>query len=171
MATVYIVTAGEYSDYRIERVFLDKDNAYKYRDLMNSKYDDYRVEEYDTSDDDIKFSDECTVFEGKTYRQNTYICYEYDDTGEAKVSVKTITVEDSKIDDFLSDGFEIWLSHNIFRGHKVAPKEYYLPELEKFYKKYCYDKMAYCKSLMLEGFSDREITAFLKKGYKESDNE
>ena len=53
----------------------------------------------------------------------------------------------------------------------MAPKEYYLPELEKFYKKYCYDKMAYCKSLMLEGFSDREITAFLKKGYKESDNE
>ena len=71
----------------------------------------------------------------------------------------------------MSDSFQIWGGHVYFRGNKIAPKEYFLPELEKFYKKYCYDRMAYCKSLLLEGFSDREITAFLKKGYKESDNE
>lgn len=169
MATVYIVTAGDYSDYRIERVFFDKDKAYKYCDLMNNRYNDYRVEEYDPSDNDIKISDEYIVFENKTYRQNTYICYEYNGR-DTKVSVELKTVVDSEKDNFLSDTFESYPGYYIFRGHKIAPAEYYLPELEKFYKKYCYDKMAYCKSLLLEGFSDREITAFLKKGYKESDN-
>ena len=170
MATVYIVTAGDYSDYRIERVFLEKDKAYKYCNLMNNRRDEYRVEEYDTSDDDIKFLDECIVFEDKVYRKDNYICYECVDGNEAKVNIKTITLEESAIEGFLSDSFQIWGGHIYFRGNKIAPKEYFLPELEKFYKKYCYDRMAYCKSLLLEGFSDREITAFLKKGYKESDN-
>ena len=99
MATVYIVTAGEYSDYRIERVFLDKDKAYKYCELMGNRnrYDDYNVEEYDTSDDDLKFLDECTVFEDKVYRKDNYICYECVDGNEAKVNIKTITLEESTI--------------------------------------------------------------------------
>lgn len=43
---VYIVTSGSYSDYHIQRCFLEKEKAYFYAD--NSI--DCRVEEYDTSD-------------------------------------------------------------------------------------------------------------------------
>lgn len=47
---VYVVTSGTYSDYMIERVFLDKDKAEEYREWLPGG-DNY-VEEYDTSDDD-----------------------------------------------------------------------------------------------------------------------
>lgn len=47
---VYIVTSGEYSDYMIRKVFLDKDKAEKYKEWLPNSND---VEEYDTSDDDI----------------------------------------------------------------------------------------------------------------------
>lgn len=41
---VYIVTRGEYSDYQIESVFLDKEKAEKYIDTHDS---DMEIEEYD----------------------------------------------------------------------------------------------------------------------------
>ena len=49
MQKVYIVTSGEYSSYCIEKVFLDKTKAEAYCKF----HDNYDIEEYDTSDDDI----------------------------------------------------------------------------------------------------------------------
>ena len=43
---IYIVTDGEYSDYHIEGVFLNKEKAYKYAEL-----NDCIVEEYEPMDD------------------------------------------------------------------------------------------------------------------------
>ena len=43
---IYVVTDGEYSDYHIEGVFLDKEKAYKYAEL-----NDCIVEEYEPMDD------------------------------------------------------------------------------------------------------------------------
>ena len=48
MAKVYVLTSGEYSDYCIEAVKLDKDQA----ETLERIHPDWRVEEYDT--DDIK---------------------------------------------------------------------------------------------------------------------
>ena len=48
MAKVYILTSGAYSDYRIEAVKLDKDQA----ETLERIHPDWSVEEYDT--DDIK---------------------------------------------------------------------------------------------------------------------
>lgn len=47
---IYIITSGIYSDYRIERVFLDKNKASEYAEWLGS--DHVTVEEYDTSDND-----------------------------------------------------------------------------------------------------------------------
>lgn len=47
---VYIITSGIYSDYRINRVFLDKNKANEYAEWLND--DHVTVEEYDTSDND-----------------------------------------------------------------------------------------------------------------------
>ena len=44
--TIYVITAGEYSDYHIERVFLDIDKAYTFARLNNME-----VEEWETSDE------------------------------------------------------------------------------------------------------------------------
>ena len=46
----YIVTKGSYSDYHIKRVFLQKEKAEIYRNIINSDND---IEEYDTSDGEI----------------------------------------------------------------------------------------------------------------------
>lgn len=48
MAKVYILTSGEYSDYTIEAVKLDKDQA----ETLERIHPDWGVEQYDT--DDIK---------------------------------------------------------------------------------------------------------------------
>ena len=45
---IYIVTAGSYSDYRIEKVFTDKAKAEEYAEWL---YDSNPVEEYETEDD------------------------------------------------------------------------------------------------------------------------
>ena len=47
---VYVVTSGEYSDYMIRKIFLDKDKAEEYRKWLSDSND---VEEYDTSDEDV----------------------------------------------------------------------------------------------------------------------
>lgn len=55
---IYVVTRGEYSNYRIEEVFLTKEKAKLYinahRHDASYYYDeDYDIEEYDTFDDNI----------------------------------------------------------------------------------------------------------------------
>ncbi len=54
---VYVVTSGEYSDYHIVAVFIDRDLAYRYATVrkLEDRWDDYNVEIYDT--DDIKMAD------------------------------------------------------------------------------------------------------------------
>lgn len=53
---VYILTTGEYSSYRIEKVFTDRKKAEQavaaYNDTHN--YDEYKLEEYDSSDAEIE---------------------------------------------------------------------------------------------------------------------
>lgn len=56
---IYIVTTGQYSDYGISKVFLNKENAEKYVELLH-KLDDYDsdsacVSEFETSDESINF--------------------------------------------------------------------------------------------------------------------
>jgi hypothetical protein len=45
---VYIATVGSYSDYHIERVFADKEQAEKYAELHNKRVNDMEIEEWDT---------------------------------------------------------------------------------------------------------------------------
>lgn len=51
---VYIVTSGEYSDYGIDRVFTDKENAELYCAMHESDYDQPTVEEWDADDVEIE---------------------------------------------------------------------------------------------------------------------
>ena len=61
---VYVVTAGKYSDYRIEKVFLDKDKAELYCDLHKNEdwWDQMGIEEYDSYDDNVTGNKEDMIF-------------------------------------------------------------------------------------------------------------
>ena len=49
--TVYIVTEGDYSDYHIEEVFSEREQAEKYVALHNKRYDKYLIAEYEVDKD------------------------------------------------------------------------------------------------------------------------
>lgn len=66
---VYIVTRGEYSDYRIEKVFLDPEKAKAHAMMINSKYEEAMVEVYDTFDDDIVVN--------KDLKRKVMFCYTF----------------------------------------------------------------------------------------------
>lgn len=51
---IYVVTEGQYSDYGIRAVFLSREKAAAYIKANEGKYDDYFIEEYETSDDEIE---------------------------------------------------------------------------------------------------------------------
>lgn len=66
MDKVYIVTSGYYSDYSIERVFLDKEKAEKY--VSVSYRNDMSVEEYDITDLNVELENI------KNVKEITYQC-------------------------------------------------------------------------------------------------
>lgn len=47
---VYVITKGEYSDYGIYAVTLEKEKAEKLKKLYSDKWDDAMIETYDTDD-------------------------------------------------------------------------------------------------------------------------
>ncbi len=55
MTTAYVVTQGSYSDYRIVKVFLDKERAQRFLDIFSkSSYDEVFIEEYEVEEREAK---------------------------------------------------------------------------------------------------------------------
>ena len=50
---VYVITKGEYSDYGICGVAIDKDKAEILRKFYSDRYDEAEIEEYDTEEEEI----------------------------------------------------------------------------------------------------------------------
>ena len=142
---VYIVTSGIYSDYRIERVFLDKNKASEYAEWSGS--DHVTVEEYDTSDDDAvekqyKIRIVLKWYPNKeekliatslkdcesNYNYNHYINFHYGDIWEELTVVRTVN----------ADNYD---------------EQYWKDKLTKF----TYDLRAYVNQLKAEGFNEKFI--------------
>lgn len=90
---VYIVTAGEYSDYHICRVFLDKEKADKYVELETAcdnilSYNMY-VSAWETSDDDIDMNAKVVPY---------YFCY-INHTGEIETDDDDANETEPRIDE------------------------------------------------------------------------
>lgn len=85
---IYVITAGEYSDYHIVAVTTDKEKADNFVKVHNNSkrfyYDDAYVEEYDTDDFDIAVTDRNAkyfkVIFGCNYEKDCadFECYEID---------------------------------------------------------------------------------------------
>lgn len=154
---VYIVTSGTYSDYGIERVFLDKEKAEKYAEMMSSH--DYRVEEYETDDD--KQIDEIRYVYGY-YAKNKENYYTNERTEEVQLKIDKnntldMATEDIKVTryfELFDGGCEVYIRRLI--NHNLTDDE----NIEKC-KKTLYDLMAQIEYLKNEGWNKEMINKLL----------
>ena len=82
---VYVVTAGEYSDYHICKIFLDKEKAEKYvaiENEINQYYDECWINEWETDDDNV----DMTAKVGHYY-------YAYIDMGGHQLQLNAVNTE------------------------------------------------------------------------------
>jgi hypothetical protein len=139
---VYVVTSGEYSDYMINKIFLDKDKAEEYRKWLPDSND---IEEYDTSDEDVMIKQYVVRVELKLYPNKkedliarvwkncesnfNYNCYyNYNDIWDELVVTRTVSGEN-------------------------FDKEFWKDKLTK----HIYDLKAYVEYLKVEGFDEKQI--------------
>lgn len=149
---VYVVTSGEYSDYVIEKIFLDKEKAKEFAKWVPSAND---VEEYETADD---------VCYGKYYR------------------VRASYVEGEKVRfliDGVTEGAnrETSVDYNVYRNRYELFIVRYIPEAnwnEEKCKarmtKACYDYIGHIKYMLSDGATDKEVLMALSQKANEDDN-
>lgn len=141
---VYIVTSGIYSDYRIERVFLDKNKASEYAEWSGS--DHVTVEEYDTSDNDII---------KKQYKVR--VCLKWYPKKEEKL-IASRSWKDCESDDnynYYINYSDIWEELIVIRT--VNSDNYDEQCWKDKLTKHIYDLKAYVEYLKTEGFNEKQI--------------
>ena len=143
---VYVVTTGEYSDYEIAKIFLDRDKAEEFANWIK---DSNGVDEWKTADDDFEFGelkdkvivsadyypcmDEVRIYTTKYYNSYTFNRYRY---------IRSV----DKLYDCIS-------------FNKVMPKNY----SEEQVKKILYDKYAEIKALLAEGYTEHQINEMINR--------
>jgi hypothetical protein len=139
---VYIVTSGCYSDYHIDRVFLDKSKADHYAEGVS----DSLVEEYNTCEEVfdlftvITYTDDNDYFTVST--ENTLDCPNPENMNVTKY-----------------DWGHIWLQRVIL---KPKLTDFSIEKLKLIYKKVCLDLQAEIKSLIqVEGWTEKMIEKWL----------
>lgn len=139
---VYIVTSGTYSDYRIERVFLDKNKAEKYKEWLTDSND---VEEYDTSDDDIV---------QKQYKVRVVLKW-YTNKEEELIARSWKDCESDSNYNYYANYGNIWEELAVVRTVNADnyDEQYWKDKLTKF----IYDLRAYVNQLKAEGFNEKFI--------------
>jgi hypothetical protein len=154
---VYIVTRGEYSDYGISKVFLDKEKAKKYVELSQHHWDTPRLEIYETYDD--KIINKITYVDARYSKGNKNIEDELD------VEIKTT----NSIDDTEETVNSVDFWHFRTSGEKelniqrVLNNEYDEETIIKKYEKACYDMMAKIESLIqLEDWTEEMVELWVK---------
>ena len=139
---VYVVTSGIYSDYCIQKIFLDKDKAEEYRKWLPDSND---VEEYDTSDDD-------TI--EKQYKVRIELKW-YPNKKEKLTARSWKDCESDYNYNYYSNYFDIWEELVVTRtvNSDNYDEQYYKDKLTK----HIYDLKAYVEHLKIEGFDEKQI--------------
>ncbi|MBY3621238.1 hypothetical protein HGO21_16935 [Acinetobacter sp. CUI P1] len=154
MTTVYIVTSGSYSEYRIKRVFLDENKAKMYKETIR----DSQIEEWEADD-----NKELDLFRTVT------VTLEYTKEGFRRIEkhLETFTVLDTD-----KDGTENSIYFNALTS-MVNPREYLsitriIPndsenkEIEQRYERVIDDLYAQIHSLIdVEGWSSDMVVEWL----------
>ena len=120
MDKVYVVTSGEYSDYRIVKIFTDKAKAEKYAELYQKTdcwADNTQVEEYEIYDDCF----EVTLTEPNTYYAQ-YINLENGKLGWC--GKKKVLATSKSFYEFEYDGICAYSQESLEHAIKIAIEQY-----------------------------------------------
>lgn len=150
---VYIVVAGQYSDYHIERVFLDKEKAERYVELSQNGYDSPYIKTMETSDD--------YIIEKITYVDAYYTKgKEYEDIDMDILVTNTV---DSTEDNIKRNEFYLYpTGTKELDISRVIYGEFDEDEIKEKYKRVCHDLMTQIESLVeIEGWTEQMIDEWL----------
>lgn len=137
---IYIVVAGEYSDYHIEKVFLNEDKAKEYCEWCKGAY----IEEFDTADDNLQ--------QGNFYYQ-VYIRYDVE-TNNISIQFKKCYVENPR--DYINALCSFAMSSSVQSIYVTK----YIPNIQWKGEEYHYNK--YTK--MMQDMAG-EVKYYLSEGY------
>jgi len=146
---IYVVTSGSYSDYCIEKIFINKDKA----EYFSKWCRDSQVEEYETSDEDI-------VAPG--YK----VSFNYDFSGNKPpyINIQKSTVDSAYPHYTLFDDYRKYSSGKLgIRGSRFIPAINYKGDdyTKEKYTKVCYDLSAQIKQWLNEGLNEDQINDIL----------
>lgn len=153
MTKAYVVTSGSYSDYSIDRVFLDKEKAERYIKLCDNHGDTPIIEEYDI--DDNNSIDEIVYVEGKHYKNQVSIFK----NKEMDVSIKRTNSLDDEPQEIKRNWFHINYdeSYSLTIRRVLSNGSFDEKKIIKKYEKVLYDLMAQVEYLMSTGWDGRMI--------------
>ena len=146
---IYIVTSGSYSDYGIEKVFIDKQKAEEYAEWLEDSND---VEEYET-DDDVSFEK----------LHNIHVQMKVYDNGKEDLSYRVYkTIDKCNSYTYMSDyhkygGDYIDITLSRYISNENFNEEFY----ENKYTKAMYDILAIIKDHLANGYNEQEINEIL----------
>jgi hypothetical protein len=136
MDKVYVVTSGEYSDYHIVKVFLDKAKAEKYAEVYKkteSWADSVGVEEYIIYDDNF----EVTLNEPNTY----YVQYiDLDDGKLGWCGEEKVLSTAKSFYDFCYGGIKAYSQKSIEHAKKIAIEQYQIHTQRIFEEQISYEE-------------------------------
>lgn len=145
---IYVVTSGSYSDYMINAVFLDKDKAQKYADVLY----DACVEEYDTKDENLEIMMADELYTGNRESIAIEVCIQGDGLSEVRF-FRGSNIRNEYVNHY---GYEcFWYRKKI---------DYSLSEHDKIKEraiKAAYDLRAFARSLKVEGYTVNKINEMI----------
>ena len=148
---IYIVSAGSYSDYHIEKLFSNKDKAEEYADWLEDSND---VEEYEVDD----------ITEYKKYYK-IIVNIKYHDNGKCDFTYHTCKTVDNwcaKGDTSISDYHKYNGDYISLYLNRLVESQNYNEEFYKNkYTKAAYDLLATVRQKISEGFNTRDINELL----------
>ena len=169
----YIVTEGEYSDYRILAVFENKDKAEEYIKMLKKRdrycYSGPIIEEYRFGDDNLTTINDYVRYDLSWCVSTTF--------GIERLSFEDIT--DSLIDDLNTNDTLVFNSFrfNQFLPYTVAITRHFKKgtiteeQAKKKMTKMAYDITAEIHDLKAQGADDDDIEKAIEAKYNRGDNE
>lgn len=154
--SVYLVTAGSYSDYHIIRAFLDKNKAESYMKVCN-KSDLNELEEYELSDDKIITP---VYYINVDYYIGKIPSYVNDKYNFKIIKSNSLDTDINDINSTWYNDYDTYQSIIIYRP--IYSKNFNEDKLKKKYRKVCEDLEAQIKSLKeIEGWNVKMIREWL----------
>lgn len=155
---VYIVTSGSYSDYRIDKVFTDRELAEKYVLYNSGGYDEPQITEYETIEQDFEEINYIEI-DYDIAKEDEFFEIEFSKTDSISMDLQSIAATDFSMGKLDDDYDSLFLTRTI-------PSDHNKENIKDKYLKVCRDLYAQIKSLKeVEGWNEEMINDWLAKNH------